>query len=194
MSSQRGNVSRTRTQKYTNKTAFKNDLHDKSQKIKMIKGLSPEGLCHRCKEKIEWKIKYKKYKPLTQPATCVRCQGKTVKRAYYTVCQPCAAQAGVCAKCNNKEQIVIQPGPSGQEKAAQDGQLKFELKQLTERQRRSFFRHVENGTAGSVAAFKGGDVSFEDSDQEEEDSCENQEDEEACGNQKEEEHKDRDSS
>jgi hypothetical protein len=69
MSSQRGNVARTRTQKYKNKSAFKNDLHDKSQKTQMIKSLVPVGLCLRCKEKIEWKIKYKKYKPLSQPAT-----------------------------------------------------------------------------------------------------------------------------
>ncbi|CAL1539226.1 unnamed protein product [Lymnaea stagnalis] len=151
MSSQRGNVARTRTQKYQNSRAFKNDMHDKSSKIKMINNLCPEGICHRCKEIIEWKIKYKKYKPLSQPATCVRCHDKTVKRAYYTVCQPCATEAKVCAKCNTKQENIVKPGPSEQEKMLQDGQLKFELKQLKERQRRSFFRHIEKGESPSVA-------------------------------------------
>ena len=69
MSSQRGNVSRTRKQKFQNASKFKNDMHDSSGKIKMINNLSMEGLCKRCRDIIEWKIKYKKYKPLTKPAT-----------------------------------------------------------------------------------------------------------------------------
>ena len=69
MSTQKGNTSRSRRQKYQNSSAFKNDLHDKSQKTKMIKSLTPEGICQRCKDIIDWKIKYKKYKPLTQPST-----------------------------------------------------------------------------------------------------------------------------
>ena len=69
MSSQRGNVSRTRKQKFQNAKKFKNDMHDSSGKIKMINNLTMEGLCKRCSDIIEWKIKYKKYKPLTKPAT-----------------------------------------------------------------------------------------------------------------------------
>ena len=60
MSSQKGNVSRTRAQKYTNSRAFKNDMHETSGKTKMINSLGMEGLCKRCKDVIEWKIKYKK--------------------------------------------------------------------------------------------------------------------------------------
>lgn len=66
MSSQRGNTARKRPQKHKNSRAFKNDLHDCSQKIKMINSLQLTGLCARCKETIEWKIKYRKYKPLSQ--------------------------------------------------------------------------------------------------------------------------------
>jgi len=142
MSSQKGNISRTRKQKHQNRHAFKNDMHDTSGRTKMILGLSPEGLCKRCKDIIEWKIKYKKYKPLTKPATCVRCKGKTVKRAYYTVCEPCAKEAGVCAKCNSKSEIVLPP-QNQSEQQKHDTELQFQLKQLSERQRRSYYRQLE---------------------------------------------------
>ena len=69
MSCQKGNANRTRAQKYKNSTAFKNTKYDTSQRTKNILSVGQDGLCARCKEKIEWKIKYKKYKPLTQPAT-----------------------------------------------------------------------------------------------------------------------------
>ncbi|BFZ01108.1 hypothetical protein BsWGS_04147 [Bradybaena similaris] len=177
MSSQRGNVSRTRTQKYKNNKAFKNDLHDTSHTIKMINSLNHEGLCQRCKEIIEWKIKYKKYKPLSQPATCVRCRGKTVKRAYHTVCQPCAALAEVCAKCNSKQDIILQQGTSESEKASQDSQLKFDLQHLKERQRRAFFRHLEKGDAEGAEAIRTSVRDFEDSDLEDDEAG----DEEADG-------------
>jgi hypothetical protein len=69
MSSQKGNVNRTRAQKHKNATAYKNTMHDTSHQTKSILKTTQDGLCGRCKEVIEWKIKYKKYKPLTQPAT-----------------------------------------------------------------------------------------------------------------------------
>ena len=67
MSTQRGNTKRTRPQKYKNASAFKNTMHDKSKKIEMINSLEVYAVCSRCKEQIEWRIKYKKYKPLTTP-------------------------------------------------------------------------------------------------------------------------------
>ena len=66
MSSQRGNVQKKGAPKYQNKRAFKNNMHDKTKKIQMINSLEMWGLCSGCKGVIEWKIKYKKYKPLTQ--------------------------------------------------------------------------------------------------------------------------------
>jgi hypothetical protein len=67
MSTQRGNASRTRAQKHKNKTAFKNTLHDTSRRTKEINEIEVKNCCSRCTEVIEWKIKYKKYKPLTVP-------------------------------------------------------------------------------------------------------------------------------
>ena len=65
MSSQKGNVKKSKPQKYQNKMGFKNSMHDKSKKTKDLNRMSVDGVCSRCKDVIEWKIKYKKYKPLT---------------------------------------------------------------------------------------------------------------------------------
>lgn len=65
MSSQKGNVSKKGPPKHKNTYKFKNDLHDKSPQQKLLNSMDVGGLCGRCKEIIEWKIQYKKYKPLT---------------------------------------------------------------------------------------------------------------------------------
>ena len=67
MSYQKGNVNRTRKQKYQNVTTFKNNLHDKSKSIKEINSIEHKGLCEHCKDIVEWKVHFKKYKSLTQP-------------------------------------------------------------------------------------------------------------------------------
>lgn len=67
MSTQRGNTKRTRAQKFDNNHAFKNTMHDKSRKTAMLNSLDIHGVCARCKEQIDWRIKYKKYKPLSAP-------------------------------------------------------------------------------------------------------------------------------
>eukprot|EP00591_Stephanopyxis_turris_P006117 CAMPEP_0195521266 /NCGR_PEP_ID=MMETSP0794_2-20130614/18336_1 /TAXON_ID=515487 /ORGANISM="Stephanopyxis turris, Strain CCMP 815" /LENGTH=206 /DNA_ID=CAMNT_0040650785 /DNA_START=74 /DNA_END=694 /DNA_ORIENTATION=- len=50
------------------------------------------GCCKRCHEKIEWRKKYRKYKPRTQPGTCNLCKRRNVKAAYHTICSSCAYQ------------------------------------------------------------------------------------------------------
>jgi hypothetical protein len=58
-----------------------------------------EGVCDRCREKVQWKFKYGKYKPLTKPATCQNCKNKTVAKAYRSYCDPCASSKHACASC-----------------------------------------------------------------------------------------------
>lgn len=73
MSSQHGaGLTRKRAQKHKNTFAFKNDLHDKTPQMKKINSLNVCEVCERCKAQIEWKIKYKKYKPLSQAKTCIK--------------------------------------------------------------------------------------------------------------------------
>lgn len=98
MSCQRGNLTK-KAQKHKNMRTFKNDVHDTSQKMKMLNKLEVQGVCNRCKQIIEWKIKYKKYKLLSVPKKCTKCQEKKIKFAYRVVCDSCAEKCGCCAKC-----------------------------------------------------------------------------------------------
>jgi len=50
---------------HMNRVAF---THNKnSKKTAIILSLPNQGLCGRCHEMIEWKKRYRKYKPLTVP-------------------------------------------------------------------------------------------------------------------------------
>ncbi|XP_015916877.2 uncharacterized protein C9orf85 [Parasteatoda tepidariorum] len=99
MSTQKGNTARTRPQKYKNSEKFNNARYDKTKKTQMINNLELIALCPRCEAIISWKIKYKKYKPLTVPGKCIKCEKKNVKRAYNTICLECSEELDVCAKC-----------------------------------------------------------------------------------------------
>uniref|UniRef100_A0A8D0KGB2 Chromosome 9 open reading frame 85 n=1 Tax=Salvator merianae TaxID=96440 RepID=A0A8D0KGB2_SALMN len=107
MSTQRGNIFRTRPQRHQNAQGFKNDKYDTSAQRKKINAKLHEGLCQHCKEILEWRVKFNKYKPLTQPKKCVKCLQKAVKDSYHIVCKACASENDLCAKCGKREEIVI---------------------------------------------------------------------------------------
>ncbi|XP_015254406.1 PREDICTED: uncharacterized protein C9orf85 homolog [Cyprinodon variegatus] len=107
MSSQKGNVSRSRPQKYKNTKAFKNDKYGATVQVKKANSKIHDGLCQHCKGVLEWKVKYNKYKPLTQLKKCVKCSQKTIRDAYHIICKPCSLQLDVCCKCGKNEEIVI---------------------------------------------------------------------------------------
>lgn len=146
MSTQKGNQKKKGKQKYQNRMAFKNDRNDSSGKMKAINNLTVGGVCDRCKDAIQWKIKYKKYKPLTQPKKCTKCSQKTVKYAYHIICATCAQESEVCAKCGVKAEAINPYGKSPEEQAAEDSLLEAELKMLSERKRRAFFRQHDKGS------------------------------------------------
>lgn len=150
MSTRKGN-SKKKGQKYQNTVAFKNDLHDKSRKTKEINSLVVTGVCARCREVIEWRKKFKKYKPLTAPKKCVKCLQKTVIQAYHIMCSKCAAVAKVCEKCGEEKEIMAKSMPSSAEKASQESMLQQEIKAMSERQRRTYFRHLEKDDQGKEA-------------------------------------------
>uniref|UniRef100_A0A8D0HFZ1 Chromosome 9 open reading frame 85 n=1 Tax=Sphenodon punctatus TaxID=8508 RepID=A0A8D0HFZ1_SPHPU len=107
MSSQRGNVGRTRPQRHQNSHVFKNDKYGVSPQCKKINGKLHDGVCQHCKEVLEWRVKFSKYKPLSKPKKCVKCLQKTVKDSYHIICRPCASELELCAKCGKREEIVI---------------------------------------------------------------------------------------
>jgi hypothetical protein len=138
MSTQKGNGSRTRSQKYKNSHAFKNDKYDKTPKNNFINSINVVNVCEHCKGVIEWKIKYKKYKPLSAPAKCVKCLQKTIKHAYHTYCYPCARESGICPKCGKKSEIE----KVEEDQTKLDLEMRTLLKTLPERKRRTFLRFL----------------------------------------------------
>lgn len=142
MSSQKGNIKRTRPQKHQNQYAFKNSMHDTSHITKKINSLQISNVCERCKKILDWKIKYKKYKPLKQPGKCNKCDQKTVKHAYHTMCSPCANERSICPKCGEKNKLV-EPQNSKEDQIKLDAEMTNMLKSLSERKRRTFLRYMD---------------------------------------------------
>ncbi|XP_032702520.1 uncharacterized protein C9orf85-like [Lutra lutra] len=67
MSSQKGNVARSRPQRHQNTVSFKNDKFDKSVQAKKINAKLHDGVCQQHKEGLERCVTYSKYKPLSKP-------------------------------------------------------------------------------------------------------------------------------
>ncbi|XP_023294684.2 uncharacterized protein C9orf85 homolog [Lucilia cuprina] len=147
MSTQRGNASRTRAQKHKNRHVFKNDLHDKTPLQKRLNTLHISEVCQHCKGVIEWKIKYKKYKPLSQPKTCTKCSQKKIRKAYHVLCRECALEAKVCAKClKSAEEVEIEPPqPTPEEELKLKVEMERLIKSFPERKRRAFLRYMDKG-------------------------------------------------
>jgi len=134
---------RTRGQKHQNITAFKNTLHDTSKRTKKIINTEIAEVCKRCHDVIQWKITYKKYKPLTVPKKCTKCEQKTIKDAYHIVCIPCGQKFDICCKCGKKEEVIQHKSPSYTEKSQALAELEAELKMLPERKRRAYHRYID---------------------------------------------------
>ena len=67
MTTRKGNNAK-KVQKYHNTWTYKPGMHKPGrQRAESVASVSLNGLCGRCREKIEWKKKYDKYKPLTTP-------------------------------------------------------------------------------------------------------------------------------
>ena len=66
---------------------------------KTIQKRMAEGVCRRCREKVQWRFRYDKYKPLKHPASCQNCKQKVVHKAYRTFCDRCATSKQVCPGC-----------------------------------------------------------------------------------------------
>ena len=129
-----------RAQKHQNSKAYRNDLHDKSRRTKDVNSTVVSGVCQRCKEKIEWKIRYGKYKPLTAPKRCTVCHEKVVKFAYHTMCTDCSTERGVCSKCGERDEIVLDHCDLPADRAREEAPA---LKDMREREKRAFVRQLE---------------------------------------------------
>jgi hypothetical protein len=64
-----------------------------------IQHVMVEGVCDKCRDKLQWRFHYNKYKSLTRPGTCQSCKNKCITKAYRTYCDPCARKSSVCPGC-----------------------------------------------------------------------------------------------
>eukprot|EP00128_Syssomonas_multiformis_P004568 Colp12_sorted_trinity150504_noHs@15196 len=149
-------------QKYQNTFAYKHNKN--SKKTEVILNMPIDGLCARCKDIIEWRKKFRKYKPLSVAKKCVSCDQKAITKAYHEICDPCAVKQGVCAKCRQSKDIIPCETKSAAEKLAEENDLKNFLAKLSERQRRSYLRKMERGEEPPIYKLKEGRDDFDDDD------------------------------
>ena len=125
---------------HQNSTAFKHNPN--SRLTARIAAIPNDGLCQRCHAIIEWRKKYRKYKPLSQPRKCTQCAQKTVRFAYHTRCTPCSQAKKVCAKCGEQRELVEKAGKAldGEELVRWMGDMG-----VRERRRRLVMRQWESG-------------------------------------------------
>lgn len=95
-----------------------------------------------CTEIIHWRKAYRKYKPLTAARKCTACQQKTVRDAYHVLCQPCATERGVCAKCLVSGEVVASTVKTAAEMNRERIEMENMVAGMSERERRSFLRRI----------------------------------------------------
>mmetsp|Transcript_516 Transcript_516/g.1197 ORF Transcript_516/g.1197 Transcript_516/m.1197 type:complete len:249 (-) Transcript_516:1118-1864(-) len=101
---------------HQNKFGFQhNPCSKKTEKILALKNVN---ICQRCSDKIEWRKKYRKYKPRTQPGICNECKKRNVSSAYHTICTKCSAES-VKAKELIKEAAGLELRSCGSARAQQ---------------------------------------------------------------------------
>ncbi|KAG5112093.1 hypothetical protein JHK82_035362 [Glycine max] len=137
--------------KHQNKYAWKPNAGRKINETEVGGRFRPlseiTGVCSRCKDQIEWKRRYGKYKPLLQPAKCQRCSKRAVRQAYHNLCPGCAKEHGVCAKCCCSTKQIV--GRDISEVEAEQKMLEEAIKNSRERERRSLLRAMNKDKSKS---------------------------------------------
>lgn len=107
---------------HANKFAY---VHNRSsKKTKKILAYPISGFCKPCREVIEWRKRFRKYKPLTVPKKCVRCSEKNIREAYHVICNPCSCKHSICTKClqpfSAEKEADNEDGASGNDEERED--------------------------------------------------------------------------
>ncbi|KAG0568162.1 hypothetical protein M758_7G188100 [Ceratodon purpureus] len=104
------------------------------------------GVCPRCKQQIEWRRKYGKYKPLVEPGKCNDCGKRAVRQAHHTICIACSKNRNVCAKCCRPAETIVGSNVDAEE--VERKELEEALKTMRERDRRTLLRTMQGGNGG----------------------------------------------
>ncbi|KAJ6795393.1 uncharacterized protein M6B38_330935 [Iris pallida] len=139
-------ASRQGPPKHQNKYAWNPNANHKKNETEVGGKLRPyaeiTGVCPRCKDQIDWKRRYGKYKPLVEPAKCKKCTKRAVRQAYHSLCSGCAKEQNVCAKCCCKVTRTV--GRDISEVEAERKELEEAIKNARERDRRTLIRAMNN--------------------------------------------------
>ncbi|KAI8138306.1 hypothetical protein BJV82DRAFT_631803 [Fennellomyces sp. T-0311] len=143
--SNRKGDNRKKGQAHKNTTAWKPNKN--SKKTREINALPVYGLCQRCTDVILWRKKYRKYKPLTAVKRCTCCQEKAIKEAYHVLCNKCAREKKVCAKCLESKEIITNKEDikTNEDEVREQQEQERLLKMMPLRQQRSYLRKLERG-------------------------------------------------
>ncbi|KAL1508468.1 hypothetical protein AB1Y20_004570 [Prymnesium parvum] len=129
---------------HQNKTKWVPNRADKHNSLqKVVNALEIDHVCHKCKEVLEWKRAYGKYKPLKQPGKCVGCGQKTVTEAYHALCSKCSSARKACPKCMTSAAVEFSSKERKMEEEAQEFQEA--MLWMNERERRNTQRKLERG-------------------------------------------------
>ena len=124
-------------QKHQNTFAYVPSKHN--PRIMKIAEIEIVLCCPKCVEILQFKQRIGKYKPLSQPGKCVKCQQRTVLNAYHATCKACATRHGECAKCHIKMEHEEVKDESKDAKIIEE-----HVKNLSERLRRTYYRKIKD--------------------------------------------------
>lgn len=91
--------------KYVRNRDVKLSGKEMKQEERIQKGMG-EGICLKCREKLQWRFQFNKYKPLKSIANCSGCHKKCITKAYRTLCDECGKERNVCPGCCQDLQIL----------------------------------------------------------------------------------------
>ena len=123
-------------QKYQNTFAYVPSKHN--PRVMKIAAIEIVYCCPKCVEILQFKQRIGKYKPLTQPAKCVKCEQRKVFNAYHATCKDCAVKLNECAKCHIQMEHEV---PKDESKEAKE--IEEKVAKLSERLRRTYLRKIK---------------------------------------------------
>lgn len=144
MSTKKGNNTK-QGQKHQNTFAFK---HNKNSRLtRKIQEAPLDLLCEHCLQVLQWKIKYRKYRPLSTPGKCNLCELKNILKGHRMICDQCSKQHMLCSKCLNPCENFAKPSHISKHLRKTKKVSTFEevVEFLKERQRRTVNRKIEQG-------------------------------------------------
>ncbi|XP_072951600.1 uncharacterized protein [Typha angustifolia] len=140
--------------KHQNRYAWKPHAGQKINETELGGRLRPfsdiTGVCPRCRDQIDWKRKYGKYKPLAEPAKCQKCGKRAVRQAYHNICSGCSKDLDLCAKCCCHVDKIV--GRDISDVETEQKELEEALKNARERDRRTLLRTINKGKGASEPA------------------------------------------